>query len=67
MFIPKASKATPWRAPSAFTESHCMKCEAGWVRRNKGGNYLIVCLLDRDPVLPETIHCDRFDPREAKD
>lgn len=67
MFIPKSGKATPWRAPSAFAESHCMKCEAGWVRRNKSGACLVICLLDRDPVLADMVQCDRFDPRETQD
>ena len=67
MFIPRSSKPTPWRQPSPFAESHCMTCAAGWVRRNKSGGYLVVCLLDRDPVLPEMIQCDRFEAREAQD
>lgn len=66
MFVPRPRKQTPWREPSAFAHSHCMKCEAGWTRRSKDGTYLVVCLLDRDPVLPETVSCDRFESREQQ-
>ncbi len=64
MFVPKSTKQTQWRTPTAFTESHCMKCAAGWTRRSKNGSYLVVCLLDRDPVLAETASCDRYEPKE---
>ena len=64
MFVPKHTKASPWRDPSTFVAEKCMKCAAGWTRRGKSGTYLVVCLLDRDPVLPETVHCDRFEARE---
>ena len=64
MFVPKTTTRTPWRAPSEFAQSHCMNCAAGWTRRSKNGSYLIVCLLDRDPVLPEMASCDRFERKE---
>ena len=64
MFVPRSSKTTPWRAPSEFAQSHCMKSEAGWTRRSKHGAYLVLCLLDRDPVLPEMAACDRFERKE---
>lgn len=64
MFAMRPTKQSPWRTPSAFAESHCMKCAAGWTRRSKNGSYLVVCLLDRDPVLAETVSCDRYEPKD---
>jgi hypothetical protein len=64
MFVPKPTKSTPWRTPSEFAQANCMKCAAGWTRRSKQGTYLVVCLLDRDPVLPDMTACDRFERRE---
>lgn len=62
--MPKGPQVV-WRKPSAFAESHCMTCAAGWTRAGKGGGGLrIVCLLDREPVLPDMIGCDRYEPKE---
>ena len=64
MFTSRA-KPPAWRKPSAFAESHCIKCAGGWTRKSKDGNLLIVCLLDRDPVLMDMVDCDRFEPKEG--
>ncbi len=47
-----------------YAETHCRRCVAGWTRKGKEGGILTVCLLDREPVLDDMTHCDRF---EAKD
>jgi hypothetical protein len=54
-----------WRAePTDFATTHCMKCEAGWTRKGPDGAIVVVCLLDREPVLPSMTDCDRFQRRE---
>ena len=53
-----------WQAPStAFPRTHCMRCEAGWTRSGQNGARVIVCLLDREPVLNTMTDCDRFELR----
>jgi hypothetical protein len=49
---------------SDFALTHCMRCEAGWTRILANGTKTIVCLLDREPVLPNMAHCDRYELRE---
>ena len=63
--MPKAPRAI-WREPSAFAETHCRNCAAGWTRNGKDGGLLIVCLLDREPVLPDMIGCDHYEPKEGQ-
>jgi hypothetical protein len=54
-----------WQAePTDFATTHCMKCEYGWTRRGADGAKIVVCLLDREPVLPSMTDCDRFEPKE---
>jgi hypothetical protein len=55
-----------FRKPSAFTASHCQNCAAGWTRTGKDGGLLIVCLLDRESVLPDMVACDRYEPKEGQ-
>lgn len=67
--MPKGSKTPPQPAgskPSAFAEKHCMDCAAGWTRTRKDGGLLIVCLLDREPVLADMIACDRYEPKDEQ-
>lgn len=67
--MPRGSKKGPetvWRKPSGFAEKHCMNCAAGWTRTGKDGGLLIVCLLDREPVIADMIACDRYESQEAK-
>ena len=53
-----------WQAPlTTFARTHCMRCEAGWTRSGQNGTRVIVCLLDREPVLNTMTDCDRFEPR----
>jgi hypothetical protein len=40
-----------------------MRCEAGWTRSGQNGARIIVCLLDREPVLNTMTDCDRFELR----
>ena len=47
-----------------YAETHCRRCAMGWTRKGEKGGVLTVCLLDREPVLDDMTHCDRF---EAKD
>ena len=63
--MPKKAQ-TIWRKPSAFAERFCMNCAAGWTRTGKDGGLLIVCLLDREPVIPDMIGCDHYEPKEGQ-
>jgi len=47
----------------SYAASHCRQCAAGWVRVKKDGGILIVCLLDREPVLAGMADCNRFEPK----
>ena len=49
---------------SAFANSHCRTCAAGWTRTGEGDRAVIVCLLDREPVWQEMTGCDRYEPKE---
>jgi|HubBroStandDraft_1064217.scaffolds.fasta_scaffold01809_12 hypothetical protein len=49
---------------SAFAESHCRTCAAGWTRTAEGGRAVIVCLLDREPVWQDMTGCDRYEAKE---
>lgn len=51
---------------SAFITTHCTTCAAGWTRVRPDGEAVIVCLLDREPVITDMADCDRYEPREAK-
>jgi hypothetical protein len=51
---------------SAFIETHCMTCAAGWTRHGKGGGVIVVCLLDREKVWSEMLDCDRYEPAEDR-
>jgi hypothetical protein len=54
-----------WKAdPTDFVTTHCMNCAAGWTRQGENGAKIVVCLLDREPVLNTMTDCDRFEPRE---
>jgi hypothetical protein len=54
-----------WRAePTDFATTHCSQCQAGWTRTGVDGAKIIVCLLDREPVLATMTDCDRFEPKE---
>lgn len=46
--------------------THCATCAAGWTRQQKDGGVIVVCLLDREKVLPEMTSCDRYEPRQAE-
>ena len=55
-----------WQSePTDFALTHCMRCTAGWTRCGADAK-VIVCLLDREAVLPSMTSCDRFEPREEK-
>ena len=49
------------RTTSNFLRTHCQTCAAGWTRRTHKGPKLVVCLLDRQPVIPEIADCDRYE------
>ena len=51
---------------SEFARTHCMRCAAGWTRTLEDGTKTIVCLLDREPVLPNMTSCDRYELREEE-
>jgi hypothetical protein len=48
---------------SRFVVSRCTTCEAGWTRKDDEGKMVIACLLDREPVWPVMVSCDRYAPR----
>ncbi len=50
---------------SSYVETHCMTCAAGWTRRDEEGRSIVVCLLNREPVWPDMVHCNRYQPDEA--
>ena len=52
---------------SAYVATRCTICEAGWTRKADDGKMVIVCLLDREPVWPVMVVCDRFAPRTEPD
>ena len=56
-----------WRKPTGFAADHCLNCEMGWTRTGAEGAVLMVCLLDREPVLAEMTDCDHYEPREEQE
>ncbi len=52
------------QAPSTFCVKHCMKCQAGWTRSTSLGATVVICLLNREPVLPNITACNKFKPNE---
>ncbi len=53
-----------WQAdPTDFAITNCMQCQAGWTRCGENGAKIIVCLLDREPVLTTMPACDRYEMR----
>jgi hypothetical protein len=58
-------RALLWRKPTGFAASHCVQCKAGWTRSGKDGARLVVCLLDREPVLLDMVDCDRYEANPA--
>jgi hypothetical protein len=53
------------QTPTGYADTHCRQCEAGWTRTGKEGGVLTVCLLDREPVLADMTHCDRYEQKPA--
>ena len=53
-----------WRTLTVYAASQCRKCEAGWTRTSPSGEVIIVCLLDREPVLADMANCDRYEAKE---
>jgi len=49
---------------SDYVKTHCATCAAGWTRTGEDGVKVYVCLLDREPVWPQMIECDRYEKRE---
>jgi hypothetical protein len=49
---------------SRFSDTHCMNCQAGWVRKTAAGKTLLMCLIDRELVLPDLNGCNMFKPKE---
>ncbi len=56
-----------WSTPKGYAASHCMNCKAGWTRTGTTGGVLTVCLLDREPVLPDMTDCNRFEPMDERE
>ncbi len=55
-------RAPQWMNPDKFARDYCARCEFGWNRTGAEGA-LMVCLLDREPVLQGMTDCDRFEAR----
>ncbi len=49
---------------SDYVKTHCATCAAGWTRTGKDGEKVYFCLLDREPVWPQMMDCDRYEQRE---
>ena len=47
-----------------FRETHCMKCQAGFVRTTSMGATVVMCLVDREPVLVNIASCNKYKPDE---
>jgi hypothetical protein len=52
-------------APESFAATYCRNCAAGWTRTGPDGHIRTVCLLDRELVWADMIHCDRYERRDA--
>ena len=63
--LTQAGRRLLWQTPTGYAATHCMNCEAGWVRAGKEGA-VVMCLLDREPVLADMTSCNRFEPKEAQ-
>ena len=50
--------------PASFCETHCMKCQAGWVRKMDRST-VIICLLDREPVPGHLTACNKFQAEQV--
>jgi len=55
------------QAFSRYVITHCTICAAGWTRTTSDNSRVIVCLLDREPVIRDMIQCDRFEPKPLKE
>jgi hypothetical protein len=62
---PKA-RSLLWKTPQGFALSHCMNCALSWTRGGKEGGDLVICLLDREPVLDDMVRCSRFEVQPDK-
>jgi len=49
---------------SDYVKTHCTTCAAGWIRTGERGEVIYTCLLDREPVWPQMVNCDRYERRE---
>jgi len=56
---------TPPTAPRPFYETHCMKCQAGWVTATTENPLVVVCLLNREPVPEDITSCNKFEANAA--
>ena len=44
----------------SFRETHCMKCQAGFVRKITDRPTMLICLIDREPVPTHIESCNKF-------
>ncbi len=62
--MPTTQNKPSYETPTGYVASHCLRCEAGWVRTGKEGGKLTVCLVDRE-IPPEGLtDCNKFEARE---
>ncbi len=52
-----------WPEPTAFMLSHCNHCAFSRRLTLKGGQIARLCGLDNNPILPDIVGCDRYQPR----
>ena len=50
----------PPMSPKGFAQTHCMKCQAGFVRTSTEGQTFLMCLLDRETVFQTIASCNKF-------
>ena len=44
----------------SFRETHCMRCQAGFVRTIEGEPTSLICLINREPVPKHITFCNKF-------
>lgn len=55
---------TPPPQPNGFSATHCMNCQAGFVRKTTKGTTVLMCLVDREPVLANIASCNKYKPND---
>jgi len=51
--------------PGSFPETHCMKCQGGFLQTMTDGQITLLCLVNRQPVPPKLARCNKFEEAEV--